>query len=84
MCSVLGMPAHVRLVRCLLGETAISEKKLEAGNPLVVLGICICLSKSGISMWPDERKVLKWIKKIEGRIALHWIWAVWFSWAFCV
>ena len=47
-----------------MGTSAISEKKLCAGNPLVVLGIEIKLSASGIVFKPAEDKICKWSARI--------------------
>jgi len=54
-----------RLVRALLGDTAVAERKLEHGNPLVILGIRVTLSETGFTCWPDKEKVLKWKTKIR-------------------
>lgn len=53
-----------RLVRCLLGETAISERKLEHGNPLTILGIEAFLQHDGATFRPNEEKAVKWSDKI--------------------
>ena len=57
----------------LMGSTAISEKKLCAGNPLVVLGVEIRLLSSGVVFKPAEEKLRKWTMRIskaleEGRL----------------
>ena len=54
----------IRLVRCLLGSTAISERKLEHGNPLTVLGIEVSLQHDGATFRPNEEKAIKWTDKI--------------------
>ena len=36
-----GMKVFARLVRALLGETAVSQKKLECGSELICLGILV-------------------------------------------
>ena len=46
-----------RLVRVLLGEDAISKRKLEYGNPMTVLGIKIEANLAGVVFTPDEEKV---------------------------
>lgn len=58
-----------RLVRACLGPEAISERKLEAGNGLVVLGVHVFTDQTpregyGITLWPSQDKVRKWLKKI--------------------
>ena len=56
--------ACVRLVRCLLGSSAIADRKLEHGNPLVVLGIAVNLADEGISFRPEPVKVQKWLTQV--------------------
>ena len=58
-----------RLVRCLLGRTAISEKKLSHGNPLVILGIETRILRDGIFWRPDAEKVQKWCARIQAALA---------------
>jgi hypothetical protein len=55
-----GLQCFARLVRVLLGETAIADEKCECGPSLVVLGICIELSEEGYTFKPAEAKVAKW------------------------
>ena len=62
-----------RLVRALLGSDAISERKLETGNPLVVLGIQIEVNLGGVVFIPAPEKVEAWVVDIrravrEGRL----------------
>ena len=57
-------PFLCRLVRVLLGPTAIAEKKLEAGNGLVILGVHVLTDECGISAWPSQDKVEKWVERI--------------------
>ena len=54
-----------RLVRACLGETAVSQRKLEHGNDIVVLGIRMQLDETGVSFSPDEDKVEKWSDAIQ-------------------
>ena len=54
-----------RLVRCCLGQSAVAKAKLECNNPLTVSGITTTLDSSGVTFWPDEKKVQKWTKQIE-------------------
>ena len=58
----------VRLVRILFGKSAISDKKLETGNPLIVLGIEISLSASGANFRPAVDKKLKWSAKMRSAL----------------
>ena len=59
-----------RLVRCLLGRTAISEKKLSHGNPLVILGIETRILRDGIFWRPDAEKVQKWCARIQAALTV--------------
>jgi len=63
----MGRP--VRLIRACLGETAIAERKLESGNPLVVLGVEVLLAPEGLTFWPATGKVEKWLAKIDAALA---------------
>jgi len=54
-----------RLVRALLGEDAIAERKLEAGNPLTVLGVQVQTNLGGVAFTPDAAKVKAWVYDIE-------------------
>lgn len=53
-----------RLVRCLLGVSAIADKKLEFGVPLTVLGIAIHVSDEGLHLVPEPEKVSKWTAQV--------------------
>ena len=64
-----------RLVRVLLGADAISERKLETGNPLVVLGVQIESNLGGVVFFPAAEKVEQWKRDIkralrEGRLTV--------------
>ena len=63
-----AMNLFARLVRCLLGEDAISQRKLEHGNPLVVLGVAVAVSPSGLTMQPDAAKCQKWSEAIKSAL----------------
>ena len=58
-----------RLVRCLLGQTAIADRKLECGNPLTVLGVSVALMQDGICFKPEPAKIAKWTRQIESALA---------------
>ena len=60
-----AMQCLARLVRLLLGATAIANRKLECGLSLVVLGVQIKLSQQGAAMMPDRAKVVKCLATIE-------------------
>ena len=53
-----------KLVRACLGFEAISARKLEAGNDIVILGVVIHFTRTGVTFWPSKDKVLKWIARI--------------------
>ena len=60
-----GSVAHAkqliaRLVRCLLGRTAISDKKMDHGNPLVILGVEAKILEEGMRCRPSRDKAEKW------------------------
>ena len=57
-CLLLLIVTNVfcRLVRALFGHDAISERKLEYGNPLTVLGIRIEVNAAGVIFQPDQEK----------------------------
>jgi hypothetical protein len=63
-----------RLIRVLLGPTAVADQKLAFGARLDVLGVDIKMSKRGYKCCPTKRKVRKWLKTLqqavdEGRLA---------------
>lgn len=57
-----------RLVRALLGDGAISDKKLAFGSPLTVLGIDIALHAGGIDLSPEASKRVKWSRQIKNAL----------------
>ena len=58
-----------RLVRACLGPSSIAERKLESGNPLIVLGIKNSLDTQGATFAPSEDKRQKWIARMRGALA---------------
>ena len=58
----------VRLVRALLGPSALAEHKRECGNPLVILGLRIKLSPAGMRATPSDDKAKKWLCRIAEAI----------------
>ena len=62
------MEVFARLCRMLLGSTAISGSKLEWGQHLVVLGVNVQPSWTGVRFTLDEAKAHKWLAQIEGAI----------------
>ena len=64
-CIIHGMDCFVRIVRCILGTSAMSEEKIGAGITMEFLGICVNPTIEGISFWPSRAKVLRWLADIE-------------------
>ena len=64
-----AVQVFARLVRACLGDDALSEQKLECGNPLIVLGVEIELSGEGATFWPAQEKVNKWTAAIDTFLA---------------
>ena len=60
-----SMQSFVRLVRVLLGASSISEKKVECGKKLCVLGVDIRMSKDGFRCRPSKDKAKRWCMLIE-------------------
>ena len=52
-----GLQCFVRLIRVLLGSTAITDEKCECGPSLVVLGVYIALSEKGYTLKPAAATV---------------------------
>ena len=59
-----AMQSFARLVRLCLGPSAVADRKLECGNPLVVLGVECTLDSIDATFWPSPDKVQKWIATI--------------------
>ena len=64
-----AMQIFARLVRVCLGGDAIADRKLESGNPLVVLGIECAHDHRGVTFWPAPEKVIQWKATIERFLA---------------
>ena len=60
-----AMGIVARLVRALLGETAVAPRKLECGRALVILGLSVRADWHGFHCTPDEAKRRKWRAKLE-------------------
>ena len=54
-----------RVVKCLLGDDALSASKLQHGNPLDILGLEFHITPEGIRCKPSCDKVKKWVYTIE-------------------
>ncbi len=65
-CVSHAMLCSVRLIRLLLGPTAISQRKLGHGSSLIVLGLVFSATvQHGISCWPSADKISKWIRILQ-------------------
>lgn len=53
-CVEHGMECFAELVRLMLGLSAVSDKKLDFGNPLCVLGLSIEESSRGLTCFPSQ------------------------------
>ena len=60
-----SLACFARVVRCLLGSSALSDEKMGFGPSLEVLGVVVSFSRDGIALWPSERKVEKWLRDID-------------------
>ena len=60
-----AMHCFARLVRLLLGSSAIAARKLECGRSLVILGVQISLEATGYCCRPAAEKALKCIAVME-------------------
>ena len=55
-----SMLCFARLVRLLLGPSAVAANKLEFGRKLCILGVDVALAATGVTMRPSPDKVQKW------------------------
>ena len=65
-----GTTEHVeicfaRLVRALLGQDAVENRKLERGNPLTGLGVDIEISANESTVWPTRDLLNKWQEELK-------------------
>ena len=60
-----AMMVFARLVKCLLGDDAIADKKLDCGAPLTVLGVTIHIKDEGLHLIPEPSKVTKWTAQVR-------------------
>jgi len=58
-----------RLIRAVLGPTAVADKKLACGKKLDVLGVDIKMSRRGYKCRPKKSKSEKWVKVIKQSLA---------------
>ena len=59
----------IRLVRALLGNTAISPHKLAHGSPLTILGLEVRTCLDGVTFKPSPDKVETWLCAIRASLA---------------
>jgi hypothetical protein len=59
-----ALEVFVRLVRALMGTSAIENRKCDHGNPMAILGVSVCVTQFGFTFVPDEAKVTKWSRQI--------------------
>ena len=64
-CVQHAMECFARIVRALLGVSAIADKKLEYGCPLVVLGLNFESNVERVRVWPTQDKLDKWSGRIR-------------------
>lgn len=53
-----------RIVRCLLGRSALADEKIPCAVPLGILGLRVDLSSEGMSCVPLPDKIAKWTARI--------------------
>ena len=59
------MASLARLVRLLLGPRAVSDRKLECGDALEILGLHVSFPLTGIHLFPAPKRVRKWVPLIK-------------------
>lgn len=64
-CAEHAKQCFARLVRCMLGKTAIAEHKLQHANPLPILGFEVGVGKAGVIFQPDGEKKEQWVLQIK-------------------
>ena len=68
-----AMECFARLVRALLGFTAISERKLEYGNSLVILGMKVEPCLAGVTFRLCPTRAEKWAKQLRDAIDIGYL-----------
>lgn len=64
-CAEHAKQCFARLVRCMLGATAIAERKLQHANPLPILGFDVGVGKAGVISQPEGEKKEQWKLQIK-------------------
>ena len=65
-----AMGCFARLVRALLGATAVADRKLECGHELTVLGMLVQPDVTGIAFTVAPEKACKWTNEIATALEL--------------
>ena len=68
-CAEHALGCIARLVRCILGPSAIAEDKVAVGMPMVVLGLQVRADHGGFSCFPSPDKVKKWRGRIDDALS---------------
>ena len=63
-----AMLCIARLIRAVLGQDAIEDRKLDCGPSLVVLGVRCEISMAGLCLYPEPSKVKKWAAGIRAAL----------------
>ena len=66
VCSLSPLPC--RMVKALLGDSAIAIEKLETGPSLTILGVEASVSRKGLKCIPDKKKRKRWIARIKAAL----------------
>ena len=61
----------VRLLRLLLGCSAVADAKVGCGSKLLILGVDVVVRKKGCTCRPAAEKIVKWLKAIEKALAVN-------------
>ena len=73
-CAAHAMSCFARVVRAIMGASAIQERKLKCDSPLDVLGVTVSITRACITVFPSADKVEKWcgqLQRIEKTLTLH-------------
>jgi len=65
-----ALKCFARLVRVLLGTSAVADEKCEVGESLVVLGVEVQMSQKGYSFRPAADKAGGW-SGVLGAVSMH-------------
>ena len=65
------MQCFARLVRAVLGESAVADRKLEFGDSIEILGVILTCSNVGFTAVPSEKNRIKCLRAIEAALRDH-------------